>query len=154
MSDPVRRTGGRIVLLDGEGRVLLIHEHIDDGGTHWITPGGGVENGEDVRAAALREAWEETGLRLELPAEAPEVFVQHRRWSYAGVVYDQTDHFFTASVPTGTAIAAAAATEMEKQTVLGERWWSVAELQAATTERFEPPELADLVISLRAGAGA
>ena len=145
-----------VVLVDARGRLLLQER---DGQApvdpdRWSMVGGGVEDGEDVRAAALREAWEETGLRLELPAGAPEVFVQRRRWSYAGVVYDQTDHFFTASVPTGTAIAAAAATEMEKQTVLGERWWSVAELQAATTERFEPPELADLVISLRDGAGA
>jgi 8-oxo-dGTP pyrophosphatase MutT (NUDIX family) len=148
VSEPVARTGGRLIMLDDDGRVLLIEEYIDDGSTHWITPGGGVEDGEDIRAAALREAWEETGLRLSLPEDAPEVFTQRRRWSYDGVVYDQTDHFFAVQVPSGVAIAAAYVTPMEQQTVIGERWWTVDELRASG-DVFEPPEIAALVESLR-----
>ena len=34
------RSGARVVLLDPDGRVLLIHERIESG-THWLTPGGG-----------------------------------------------------------------------------------------------------------------
>lgn len=154
MVEPVRRTAGRLVMLDEDRRVLLIHEYISDGSTHWITPGGGIEGDEDVRAAACREAWEETGLRLSLRADAPEVFVQRRLWSYDGVTYDQTDHFFAVRVPSGVAIAAAYVTAMEQQTVIGERWWTVAELRAST-ETFEPPEIADLVERLmRDGAPA
>lgn len=31
---------------------------------YWYLPGGGVEKGESFAAAARREVWEETGLRL------------------------------------------------------------------------------------------
>lgn len=31
----------------------------------WTLPGGGIEHGEDPRAAVVRECWEETGLRVQ-----------------------------------------------------------------------------------------
>jgi hypothetical protein len=52
---PIRRAA-RVLLLDPEDRVLLMR--YDDGppnGHHWTTPGGGLNDGEDYRAAALRE---------------------------------------------------------------------------------------------------
>jgi 8-oxo-dGTP pyrophosphatase MutT (NUDIX family) len=50
------------VVLDPDGRVLLLR--YDDPpplGTHWLTPGGGIDPGETAREAALRELREETG---------------------------------------------------------------------------------------------
>lgn len=58
----IRAAGGIVVR---EGRVLLIHrERYDD----WSLPKGHVESGESWEDAALREVWEETGLRCELGA--------------------------------------------------------------------------------------
>lgn len=34
----------------------------DEGGVYWQMPQGGIDDGEDVREAALRELWEETGV--------------------------------------------------------------------------------------------
>ncbi len=62
---PVARLGGRVLLVDRSERVLLIHERLEDGTTHWLTPGGGVEAGEQPREAAAREAYEETGIRVD-----------------------------------------------------------------------------------------
>src|SRR3984885_7704999 len=56
------RRAARVLLLDPEDRVLLMR--YDDGppnGHHWTTPGGGLNDGEDYRSAALRELEEETG---------------------------------------------------------------------------------------------
>lgn len=51
------------VVLDGEGRVLVVSQH----GTSWSLPKGHVEEGEDLLAAARREIYEESGVsRLEL----------------------------------------------------------------------------------------
>jgi ADP-ribose pyrophosphatase YjhB (NUDIX family) len=57
----VIRPGVAAVIFDGD-RVLL--QRRDDNGK-WGLPGGGVEPGESVRAAVVREVREETGLDVE-----------------------------------------------------------------------------------------
>jgi 8-oxo-dGTP pyrophosphatase MutT (NUDIX family) len=48
-------------IVDGDGRLLLIEQERPRG-REWRLPGGGVEPGESVVEAAVREAREETGL--------------------------------------------------------------------------------------------
>jgi len=55
---------GVIVMRDG--KVLLVQRGKDPGRGLWAVPGGMVELGESSRAAAAREAKEETGLDVEL----------------------------------------------------------------------------------------
>ncbi|WP_228538189.1 NUDIX domain-containing protein [Nocardia sp. XZ_19_385] len=57
------RTSARIVLLDENDRVLLMrgNDPATPDISFWFTIGGGVEPGESLRAAAVRELWEETG---------------------------------------------------------------------------------------------
>lgn len=57
------RLGVGVIILDEAGRLLL--ERRSDCGW-WGLPGGAVDPGESVAEAAMREAFEETGLRLEL----------------------------------------------------------------------------------------
>lgn len=52
-----------------EGRVLL-HRHRKLG--MWLPPGGHIEDGELPDEAAVREVYEETGLRVELTGERRE----------------------------------------------------------------------------------
>lgn len=141
---PVPRVGGRILLIDPRDRVLLIHERIEHGRTHWLTPGGGVEGGEDPGRAAVREVYEETGLRVSLPPTARPVLVARRTWSWAGVTYDQTDHYFAARVPADPAVRPRGLTAMETETLLGHRWWSAAALRASGA-MLVPHDLADLL---------
>jgi 8-oxo-dGTP pyrophosphatase MutT (NUDIX family) len=147
MSAPIARVGGRLILLDPDGRVLLINETIDDGSTHWLTPGGGLEPGETPAQAARREGLEEIGVAVEVPDDAPAVLITRRRWSWAGVVYDQVDHFFVARVDAEPAIEPQGLTPMEIQTLIGYRWWSRAELRA-TAEVIVPAELAEVLAGL------
>jgi len=48
---------------DDAGRLLLIHKIDND---FWALPGGGMEIGESIANAAVREVAEETGLTVEL----------------------------------------------------------------------------------------
>jgi 8-oxo-dGTP pyrophosphatase MutT (NUDIX family) len=138
----VARVGGRMILVDASERVLLIHERLEDGSTHWLTPGGGVEDGEHPREAARRETVEETGLDVEPGAE--EILTTRRDWSWAGVDYDQVDHFYLARVPDGLLVEPRGLTEVEQQTVLGSQWWTLADLRVSD-EVMVPAEIADVL---------
>jgi len=54
------------VLIEKDGRYLLIRRAADPDKGMWSVPGGLVEVGEKVKDAAAREALEETGLRVEI----------------------------------------------------------------------------------------
>jgi ADP-ribose pyrophosphatase YjhB (NUDIX family) len=48
------------------GRVLLLRRAIEPAAGMWTFPGGFVDHGESAADAALRETWEEVGLRVKL----------------------------------------------------------------------------------------
>jgi ADP-ribose pyrophosphatase YjhB (NUDIX family) len=54
------------IIRDERGRIVLVRRAIEPGYGKWVFPGGYVDRGEEVRAAAVREAREETGLEIRL----------------------------------------------------------------------------------------
>ena len=52
-----------MILARGE-RVLMVRRGTEPGLGLWSLPGGYVDRGEVVEEAAVREVWEETGLRV------------------------------------------------------------------------------------------
>ncbi|MGH2354285.1 MAG: NUDIX domain-containing protein [Chloroflexota bacterium] len=58
------RIRAAVVACDEAGRVLLVRQ--TPGMDFWVVPGGGLEGGELMREAALREFREETGLQARL----------------------------------------------------------------------------------------
>ncbi len=56
---PMLMVAGAVIVLDGDGRVLLMRR-TDNG--RWGLPGGSLEPGESFEQAARRELAEETGL--------------------------------------------------------------------------------------------
>jgi 8-oxo-dGTP diphosphatase len=61
MNWPERRLGAAAVILDADGRVLLVRHTY--GRLNWELPGGASEPGESIVDTALRELREETGLQ-------------------------------------------------------------------------------------------
>ncbi len=59
-------TGGvRVVIPDEEGKILFVKQN-HEGNDIWMVPGGGIEEGENSAEAAVREVFEETGLKIRI----------------------------------------------------------------------------------------
>lgn len=71
-----------IMLLNAEGRIF-VGERIDTPGA-WQMPQGGIDAGETPEEAALRELWEEIGVK----SDHVEVLAQSADW----LTYDLPDH--------------------------------------------------------------
>ena len=141
---PVVRDVARVIVLDVDDNVLLLHgfDPADaTAGQWWFTPGGGVEPGETLELAALRELEEETGLRIEtvvlLAGERIAAF------DFDGRAWEQRERYFATRVPR-FALDESGWTDVERRSLLGAKWWSVGEL-AATSERVFPDNLLELV---------
>jgi ADP-ribose pyrophosphatase YjhB (NUDIX family) len=62
------RIGVGAVVLDEEGRVLLVKRANDPGKGRWSLPGGLLELGEMIETAVAREVAEETGIAVAVMA--------------------------------------------------------------------------------------
>lgn len=145
MSAETRKVS-RLVLLDPEDRILLMHgfEPEDPASTWWFTPGGGLEGDETREQAALRELAEETGITdVEL---GPLLWQRKCSFPFDGRRWEQDEWYFLART-TQTATDTSGQTGLERRSVAGLRWWTSAELSAAR-ETVYPTRLAELLRTL------
>src|SRR5213076_2458995 len=56
------------IIRSQSGRIVLVRRAIEPGYGKWVFPGGYVDRGEPLTAAAIREAREESGLEVRLDA--------------------------------------------------------------------------------------
>jgi 8-oxo-dGTP pyrophosphatase MutT (NUDIX family) len=154
-----QRQAARVILLDSASNTLLLH-YVDDETIavdpnepdlidYWVTPGGGVEAGESLLAAAHRELKEETGFAMR-NLNGPVI-----RRSYPliirGVFTHCVEHLFIARLETLRPEPDVSGQNADELGPLrGLAWWSPDELRA-TGERIFPDGLHRIVTGWLAG---
>lgn len=146
---PAERSTSRLIVADRDDHVLLFLTYGKDHAVppRWITPGGGVDPGEDFPAAGVRELQEETGLVVDSVGE-PFAHVDFAvntewhpyelgHWSWFAIRTDRFEPSDAGWMPD------------EHVDIVGHRWFTADEL-AASGESFEPMDLPELI---RAGVG-
>jgi 8-oxo-dGTP pyrophosphatase MutT (NUDIX family) len=113
---------------------------------YWFTVGGGLDPGETPAQGAVRELFEETGLRVAAGVLGEPVFHEVTEFPFDGRWYRQEQCFFLVRVDSWQ-VDFAGHNEIERATVDAHRWWAAEELRA-TEERFYPAELPELLLSL------
>jgi len=144
------RLAARIVLLDPDDRVLLMrYDDQPPNGSHWTTPGGGLNEGEDYPAAALRELAEETGW-TDIPL-GPEVLRRSLTMEYAGRLVRQRERLYLARTDRVQREIRGVDAMHTIDGIAAWRWWALAELDV-TTEQVWPRGLAAVILeALRGG---
>ena len=149
------RRSARLVLLDERGRLLLFQVQdtvpLDttrpDPVRYWMTPGGGLEGEESFEQAAVRELWEETGIRD--AALGPWIWTRERTLHVRDAPLRIHERYFLVRVAQAT-VSTANHLPHELDFIQGHRWWSLQDLRTST-ERFVPDGLADLLAPILAG---
>lgn len=148
MGEVVQRVCARVLPVNPAGEVLLLNgfDPRAPESPYWFTIGGGVEDGESLLDAALRETHEETGIEIDAgalvgPFHRERIEFDWDRWH---LVQDQT--FF--AVPLGRVEVSFAGHEaLEAATITKAGWWAPAALRADGTAASESlPDIMTMAI--------
>lgn len=125
------RTSARVVLLDEQNRVLLLRgldpkvPDVD----FWFTIGGGVEAGESLREAAIRELHEETGHRADAAALRGPLWRRVAVFPFNGELIRSEELFFALRVPHFEPNPAKL-DFVERRSITGNKWCAPADIIA------------------------
>ena len=148
---PAVRISARVVLLDGDGAVLLLQGSdpaITDGTAPrwWFTVGGRARPGEPLAHTAVRELAEETGLYVEPAQMRGPIWQRDSRIHFNGAVMSSREFYFVHRTRRFDPVATGR-TELELRYIHGHRWCdadAIAQLVRGG-EAVYPHQLADLL---------
>lgn len=113
----------------------------------WITPGGGIEEGEDEVSAVRREVFEETGLAgVDV---GPCVWTRDHTFRWGAGELRQVESYYLVRVA-AFEVSIANHQEEERDFLTAYRWFSLEEIRTHG-ERFVPANFGDLLAPLLAG---
>jgi 8-oxo-dGTP pyrophosphatase MutT (NUDIX family) len=143
-TEPNIRVAAKVILIAPDDSTLLFRGGDPARpvvGTWWFAPGGGVEPGETVEAAARREVFEETGFVLD--GLGPVVHRRRAEFEFMDRTITADENYFVVRCERRE-ISTAGWTELERKVMEEHRWWTTAELRT-TTDTVYPENLIWLI---------
>ena len=115
--------------------------------TLWVTPGGGLWEGEDFEKALRRELYEELGLNLS--GDYPWIFYRDMPFTYkTGEEFLSEERFFLVYAD-GSDLHFSNMDDLESRLTKDKRWWSAEQIKDSS-EPFFVEDL-DKLVSMIAG---
>jgi 8-oxo-dGTP pyrophosphatase MutT (NUDIX family) len=147
---PTLRIGARVLLLDRNDRVLLIHARDPDQPDHhwWELPGGGNDSGETLEETARRELAEETGILLD--HLGPHLWDRETHFHYRGRQHHRRESVYLARTTDTAPTLRPKHTANEKAGLIEHRWWTQPQL-AASRDNLLPANLPALLAEILNG---
>jgi 8-oxo-dGTP pyrophosphatase MutT (NUDIX family) len=141
----LRRNTARVLPVDPEGRVLLLHgwDPLRPRDPFWFTIGGAVEHGETLREAAARELREEAGIVVDPELLGEPFATAPIDFWWAGMHFDQDQTFYAIAMG-DAAVSFAGQEALERATIDRHGWLRPEELDGGG-ERPADPELPRLM---------
>jgi 8-oxo-dGTP pyrophosphatase MutT (NUDIX family) len=140
------RETARVMLIDEQNRIFLLKTHFDPEvglPPRWLTPGGGMDQGETTLQTAVRELLEETGLNIDPKVLGDPVLVASGRWDWAdGLSYHTYKDTIYEHQVSNFEPDTSGFTQDEHRDILEYRWWTIDEL-LASEEALAPHDLRD-----------
>lgn len=150
----IERSAVRLVVLDGQRRVLLFHTHDPDHpdlGTWWELPGGGIDPGETYLDTAVRELREETGILATTGQVGSPNWRRRASFKHRQLRHLQDEVVMAVQIDgTGPAVDESHRLDYEREDYFGFRWWPIADI-VGSRQRFYPGRLPELLTAFLAG---
>lgn len=131
------RKSARAIVLNKQHQIFLFRYTFDffaEKQSIWITPGGGLEEGESFEDALAREMYEELGIKLTKPAP----FVFYRTPVYelkTGETVRSEERFYLVYCE-DTSFSYNGWSESETKRMTAGKWWSVEEIKRSGEKFF------------------
>ncbi|OIJ27175.1 NUDIX hydrolase [Nocardioides luteus] len=151
----VHRKSARVLPVSADGEVLLLQD-TDPGnparGAYWTSIGGAIDPGEDPLGAAVRELWEEAGVRVSPETLIGPVQTHEDEFTWNGVDYSGYNVYYSLALDREVEISFANLEPIEVESVVQAGWWTPDKLRAEGTGA--PGALPDIMeIAIKAVRG-
>jgi 8-oxo-dGTP pyrophosphatase MutT (NUDIX family) len=135
----IRRNTARVLPVDGEGRVLLLHgwDPLRPDDPFWFTIGGAAEPGESLSEAAVRELREEAGIVVDLDRLGEPIEASAITFSFGGVRFEQDQTFFAVAIDDAE-VSFAGQDPIERATIDKHGWLYPGELEDGAARPADP----------------
>jgi 8-oxo-dGTP pyrophosphatase MutT (NUDIX family) len=129
--DVIHRSTGRVLPVDPDGRVLLLHGWVPERPDEpfWFTVGGAADEGESMRDAATRELHEEAGISVPAASLGEPLATNTIEFIWGGRRVVQAQTFYAVAVP-HVEVSFDGLDKWERDTIDKHGWFTADELIA------------------------